>query len=44
MVKTASPAMDLYQLSAITQEELDEANENFEISGLPYRIVRLRTE
>jgi len=36
--------MDLYQLTAITQEELEEANEHFENSGLPYRIVPLIPE
>jgi len=40
MVKTHSPAMELYEIKAISDEEIQLANKSFLEQGLPYAVVR----
>ena len=40
MIKTESPYMELYTIKALSQADLDFANENFQEAGLPFRVVR----
>jgi len=40
MMKTHSPAMELYEIRAISDEEILEANQSFLEQGLPFRVVR----
>ena len=44
MIKTESPAMDLYLIKSLSEEQLQFANSNFEKRGLPYKVVRLSDE
>ena len=40
MIKTHSPAMELYEIKAISDQEIREANQSFFEKGLPYRVIR----
>ncbi len=39
MIKTVAPGFE-FPLASISDEELQEANENFAAQGLPYAVVR----
>ena len=40
MWKTHSPKMELYEIKAISDQDIREANKSFLDQGLPYRLVR----
>jgi len=40
MIKTHSPAMELYEIKAISDQEIREANQSFLEKGLPYMVIR----
>lgn len=40
MIKTESPYTQLYTIKALSQADLDFANEKFQSAGLPFRVVR----
>jgi len=40
MMKTHSPEMELYEIRAISDEEIRSANQSFLEQGLPYRVIR----
>ena len=41
MIKTESPRMDLYEIKALSDSDLQMANQNFIARGLPYAVIRL---
>lgn len=40
MIKTESPYMELYTIKALSEADLDFANENFKTAGLPFKVIR----
>lgn len=40
MIKTHSPYMELYEIKAVSDQDIRSANKNFLERGVPYRVVR----
>tara|TARA_B100000405_G_scaffold238893_1_gene172502 strand:- start:420 stop:590 length:171 start_codon:yes stop_codon:yes gene_type:complete len=40
MIKTHSPYMELYEIKAVSDQDILSANKNFLERGVPYRVVR----
>jgi len=43
MIKTVAPIFE-FPLAAISDQELEEANENFQAQNLPYAVIRVVSE
>ena len=44
MIKTHSPEMDLYLIKALSDSDMEMANQNFSERGLPYAIIRVGSQ
>ena len=44
MIKTESPRMELYEIKALSDSDLQMANRNFATRGLPYVVIRVEIQ